>query len=386
MEPEAELPYSSGHPALVLAKVEAMVFRAPIEDPVITSFGVMTSRPSVVIRIEDADGAVGWGEVWCNFPAVGAEHRARLFENVVAPLLLERDWATPLEAFETLSRKLHVLAIQCGEEGPLAQVIAGADVALWDLVGRRLNVPLWQLFAGAAEVTVYASGINPVEPEATAERKRKEGYRAFKLKVGFGLERDIANLRALRDLLGRDVPLMVDANQAWDADTAIRIAPQLTQFELDWLEEPIAADRSAAEWLRVASASPVPLAGGENIRGLASFAEAIEGNALKVIQPDLGKWGGFSGCLRVGRQALEQGKLFCPHWLGGGIGQVASMHLKAAVGGDGYVEVDSNFNPLRELLGNPFPAFSKGKVMLSGAPGLGIEPDIERLRPFLVSF
>ncbi|HLZ03756.1 MAG TPA: mandelate racemase/muconate lactonizing enzyme family protein [Bradyrhizobium sp.] len=386
MEPEAELPYSSGHPALVLAKVEAMVFRAPIEDPVITSFGVMTSRPSVVIRIEDADGAVGWGEVWCNFPAVGAEHRARLFENVVAPLLLERDWATPLEAFETLSRKLHVLAIQCGEEGPLAQVIAGADVALWDLVGRRLNVPLWQLFAGAAEVTVYASGINPVEPEATAERKRKEGYRAFKLKVGFGLERDIANLRALRDLLGRDVPLMVDANQAWDADTAIRIAPQLTQFELDWLEEPIAADRSAAEWLRVASASPVPLAGGENIRGLASFAEAIEGNALKVIQPDLGKWGGFSGCLRVGRQALEQGKLFCPHWLGGGIGQVASMHLKAAVGGDGYVEVDSNFNPLRELLGNPFPAVSKGKVMLSGAPGLGIEPDIERLRPFLVSF
>ena len=374
MEPEAELPYSSGHPALVLAKVEAMAFRAPIEDPVVTSFGVMTSRPSVVIRIEDEEGAVG------------AEHRARLFENVVAPLLLERDWATPLEAFETLSRKLHILAIQCGEEGPLAQVIAGADVALWDLVGRRMNIPLWQLFGGAAEVTVYASGINPVEPEATAERKRKEGYRAFKLKVGFGLERDIANLRALRDLLGRDVPLMVDANQAWDADTAIRIGPQLTQFGLDWLEEPIAADRSAAEWLRVASASPVPLAGGENIRGLASFAEVIEGNVLKVIQPDLGKWGGFSGCLRVGRQALEQGKLFCPHWLGGGIGQVASMHLKAAVGGDGYVEVDSNFNPLRELLGNPFPAVSKGKVMLSGAPGLGIEPDIERLRPFLVSF
>src|SRR5690554_4415986 len=85
---------------LVLAKAEAWVLRVPIEQPVITSFGTMHSRPSVVGRVEDEQGAVGWGEIWCNFPAVGAEHRARLFDSVVAPLLLERNWSTPTEAFE----------------------------------------------------------------------------------------------------------------------------------------------------------------------------------------------------------------------------------------------------------------------------------------------
>jgi D-galactarolactone cycloisomerase len=382
MGPDVELPHSSG--PIVLAKVEVLVFRVPIEQPVMTSFGVMHSRPSVVVRVEDEHGATGWGEIWSNFPAVGAEHRARLFESVVAPLLLESRWTTPSEAFETLSRKLHVLAIQCGEEGPVAQVIAGADMALWDLVGRRCGVPLWQLFGGTAKVSVYASGLNPVEPEKLAARKRDEGYRAFKLKVGFGLERDMANLAALRDLLGWDVPMMVDANQAWDADTAIAAAQQLASFKLDWLEEPMPADAPPLDWARVAAACPMPLAGGENIRGSVNFMRAIEQNALQVIQPDLGKWGGFSGCLAIGRQARERGKRFCPHWLGGGIGLIASMHLKAAVAGDGYVEVDANDNPLRELLASPFPAVSAGLVELSRRPGLGIDPDLASLARFRV--
>jgi L-alanine-DL-glutamate epimerase-like enolase superfamily enzyme len=378
-------PLLSDLPPIVLAKVEAMVFRVPVDKPVITSFGTMHSRPSVVVRVEDDQGAVGWGEVWCNFPSVGAEHRARIVESAVAPLLLERRWRDPAEAFATLSRKLHVLGIQCGEEGTVAQAIAGADMALWDLVGRRLGQPLWRLFGGAAEVSVYASGLNPVEPEVLAAQKRDEGYRAFKLKVGFGLERDTANLRALRDLLGEATPLMVDANQAWNADLAIQSARAIAGFGLGWLEEPMPADASAADWQRVAAGSPVPLAAGENIRGLDDFTRAVEANVLEVIQPDLGKWGGFSGCLEVGRLVRGGGKLFCPHWLGGGIGLVASMHLKAAIGGEGYVEVDANDNPLRCSLGRPMPAVREGRVTLSDRPGLGVDPDIAGLAPFRVA-
>ena len=379
MEPEVELPRL---PALVLAKVEAMVFRVPIERPVITSFGTMHSRPGVVVRVEDAEGAVGWGEVWCNFPEVGAEHRARLLRSAAAPLVRERPWRDPAEVFEALTRRLHVLAIQSGEEGPVAHVIAGLDMALWDLVGRRLGQPLWRLFGGAPDVAVYASGLNPVEPEQLAAQKREEGYRAFKLKVGFGLERDLSNLRALRDLLGERTPLMVDANQAWDAQAAIEAAQAFAVFGLGWLEEPLPADAPPAEWKRVAADSPMPLAAGENIRGFADFAQAIDGAALRVIQPDLGKWGGFSGCLTVGRQAIAAGKLFCPHWLGGGIGLVASLHLKAAVGGEGYVEVDSNDNPLRESLGRPFPVVHESRVTLSDRPGLGVDPDVAGLEAF----
>ncbi|WP_421998070.1 mandelate racemase/muconate lactonizing enzyme family protein [Reyranella sp.] len=371
-------------PTLAVARVEAMVFRVPIERPVITSFGTMHSRPAVIVRVEDAEGAVGWGEVWCNFPDVGAEHRARLLRSAAAPLLLERPWRGPQEAFDALTRRLQVLAIQSGEEGPVAQVIAGIDMALWDLGARRLGQPLWRLLGGSAEVAVYASGLNPVEPEALAARKRAEGYRAFKLKVGFGLDRDSANLKALRDLVGSETPLMVDANQAWDADTAIDMAVAFEPFGLGWLEEPLRADAPAEDWQRVAERSPVPLAAGENIRGEEAFARAIEGQVLRVVQPDLGKWGGFSGCLDVGRRARAAGKLFCPHWLGGGVGLVASLHLKAAVGGAGYVEVDANDNPLREALGRPLPPVREGLMSLADRPGLGVEPDLAGLAPYRI--
>lgn len=365
-----------------LVKVEALVFRAPIAEPVQTSFGIMHDRPAVLVRLEDSDGVVGWGEIWCNFPAVGAEHRARVFESCIAPILLEKTWQHPTEAFVELHRRLRILAIQTGEPGTLAQAIAGADIALWDLIGKRVGQPLWRLLGGTDRLHTYASGLNPTSPEILAAAKRAEGYRAFKLKVGFGAKRDVANLRALRDLLGTETPLMIDANQAWTPEEAATMSQQLAEFNPVWLEEPIAADSPIHAWQSLAKLSPISLAGGENLRGEDGFSAAISSGAFAVIQPDIGKWGGFSGCLPVAKQAIEAGRLFCPHWLGGGIGLVASMHLKAASGGGGYVEVDSNPNPLRELLALPALALDNGAVTLSDRPGLGASPDLDAVREF----
>jgi D-galactarolactone cycloisomerase len=369
-------------PPIRLAKAEALVFRVPIADPVQTSFGIMHDRPAVLVRIEDRDGMVGWGEIWCNFPGVGAEHRARILESCVAPILLERHWEDPAAAFVELNRRLRILAIQSGEPGTLAQAIAGADIALWDLIGKRLGQPLWRLLGGSPGIRTYASGLSPTCPEALAAAKRDEGYRAFKLKVGFGAERDLQNLRALRDLLGADTPLMVDANQAWTPEEAREMSLRLAEFDPVWLEEPIAADYPMAVWEQLARDTRLPLAGGENLRGEDAFAAAISSGAFAVIQPDIGKWGGFSGCLPVARRAIDQGRMFCPHWLGGGIGLAASMHLKATLGGDGYVEVDSNPNPLRDLLAVPAAPLVDGKVALSARPGLGVEPDLEATLEF----
>src|SRR5690606_8259065 len=206
------------------------------------SFGIMHDRPAVLVRIEDDQGAVGWGEIWCNFPAVGAEHRARVLESCVAPILKERAWPHPAHAFDELSRRLHVLAIQSGEPGTMAQAIAGADIALWDLTAKRLGQPLWKLLGGSQQIQVYASGLSPTAPEELAARKKDQGYRAFKLKVGFGAERDVANLRALRRLFGPDTTLMIDANQGWDLATALEMSDLLAECKPMWLEEPIRAD------------------------------------------------------------------------------------------------------------------------------------------------
>src|SRR5699024_4131023 len=145
---------------LHIADVEALVFRAPAVPEVRTSFGTMLNRPALLVRLVDGDGIVGWGEAWCNFPAVGVEHRARLLTSIFAPLLHGSDCASPTALFDSLSVRAHVLGIQTGEAGPLAQVIAAIDMAAWDIVGQRASLPLWKLLGGVPDIDVYASGIN----------------------------------------------------------------------------------------------------------------------------------------------------------------------------------------------------------------------------------
>ncbi len=361
-------------------RVEAFVFRCPIATPVRTSFGTMHDRPAVFVRVEDADGAAGWGEIWCNFPSCGAEHRARLLETVMAPLLTSRGYAGPAEAFGWLSEKTAVLAIQSGEPGPMAQVIAGIDLALWDLCARRTRQPLWRYLGGDSdEVGVYASGINPDRPQDVVATRRAEGYRAFKLKIGFGEERDLANLSALRELLGPEAPLMVDANQGWTLEQALAAVPRLERFNLGWLEEPLRADRPWAEWQKLKQATRIPLAGGENVSGTDAFDAAIAQAPWSVLQPDLAKWGGISGCWPVVARGMAAGLRYCPHYLGGGIGLMASAHVLAAAGGDGILEIDANPNPLRTLLAPALSEISGGRARLGQGAGLGVEPDLKQL-------
>src|SRR3546814_6000836 len=133
--------------AIQLRSISVSVYRAPIKAPVQTSFGVLKDRAAVILQVVDNDGAVGFGEVWCNFPTVGAEHRARLLSETVAPLALGRSWPSVRECHRELARALHVLAIQAGESGPVAQVLAGLDIALSALVARRegkIGRALWR--------------------------------------------------------------------------------------------------------------------------------------------------------------------------------------------------------------------------------------------------
>lgn len=370
-----------------VASLRAFVYRSPVSTPVVTSFGIMHDRPMVLVRAEDREGAIGWGEIWCNFPTVGAEHRARLVESVLAPLLVGGDAADPAGAFAHLSERTRVLALQTGEFGPLAQSIAGIDMAMWDLAARRAGLPLWRMLGGASpDVAVYASGLNPDGPERLAAARWDDGYRAFKLKVGFGAERDAANLRALRAALGSRAALMVDANQAWSPEQALHEAPALDQFDLRWVEEPLRADQPWPVWQRLADRLRTPLAAGENLAGEAAFDAAIASGAIGVVQPDIGKWGGFSGGLPVARSVLAGGRRFCPHWLGGGVGLLASAHLLAAVGGDGgMLEVDANPNPLRTLLCGPLARVADGRATLTWEPGLGAPPDQATVREYLVA-
>ena len=366
-----------------IAAVECWVLRAPIATPVANAFGAMSNRPAVFLRISASDGAWGWGEVFSNFPQVGAEHRARLVSSLFAPMLNGQatDDAGAIRAL--LDQRTRQMAIQCGEPGPFAQIVGAVDQALHDLAARRAGVPLWKHLGGQPRLRVYASGIGPDAVARIALAKRSEGYRAWKLKVGFGSKRDVENLAALRQALGPDATIMCDANQAWTPDEAPARIEDLAPFRPHWIEEPIAADHPHAAWSALAQASEIPLAAGENLRGRDAFVDAIDAGYLAFLQPDVGKWGGIGGGLEVARHAAARGVAYCPHWLAGGVGLAASLHALAAGGIEGsYAEIDANPNPLREEV---FPLrVDNGWITLSDAPGLGVEPDLVRLKRYLV--
>lgn len=371
--------------AATIDQIDCWVLRAPIAQPVANAFGSMNNRPAVFLRLTDSHGASGWGEVFSNFPQVGAEHRARLIKSLFAPLLKGMDAENPESVRDQLDQRTRLMAIQCAEPGPFAQITGAVDQALWDMAARRAGVPLWRLLGGKSDrVRVYASGIGPDKVVEVARAKHQEGYRAFKLKVGFDAQRDRSNLAAMRAALGEEAVIMCDANQAWSPSEAAQRIAQLAPFRPHWIEEPIAADQPHRAWSELARCSEIPLAAGENLRGQDAFEQAIDQGYLRFVQPDVGKWGGIGGGLTVARLAIARGIAYCPHWLAGGVGLAASMHALAAVGdAAGWAEVDANPNPLREQV---FPMqVIDGWARLPQAPGLGIEPNLQALSAHLIT-
>src|SRR5258705_11476168 len=354
-------------------RVKAFCYRYPLSTPVVTSFGGMLIRPAVFVRVEDEDGQVGWGEVWANFPSTGAEHRARLVNEVLAPMLSGFAAHEPSDVFDTLTRGTSVLALQSGEFGPFAQAIAGIDLAVWDLYARRRNMALWKMLGGNRnQIRVYASGINPTGSRQMAEAALSRGHRALKLKIGFDLAADRANLASLHQLVG-DGMLAADANQAWSTERALEIAPHLAEFGLAWLEEPIRADRPWQEWQRLREGVGLPLAAGENITSRAGFEQVLGDDVLRVVQPDIAKWGGLSVCSGIARDILRSGKIFCPHYLGGGIGLLASAHLLAGGGGGGVLGMGCKEKPVSRRFCGSGAGIKGGKGRARGQAGLGIQ-------------
>ena len=377
-----------------LQSLTPSLYRVPLEQPVVTSFGTMRARWALWVCVKDADGATGWGEVWCNFPDSGAQHRCRLLQEVFAPLLPNLQGDHPISLSAEIASRIRILRLQSAEYGPLDQCAAGLDTAIWDLHAQRLGQPLHRVLRAelidptkpnvvqAPRIRVYASGINPKGAGKTVQRANQGGHRAFKVKLGFGLDQDLRTLQEVREI-DSVAWLAADANQAWQRDEAIALMPHLAPFNLAWLEEPIAADAHSDDWQALAAQAPIPLAAGENINHLTDFKVALQKWGLGVMQPDLAKWGGFTGCLEVVRQCRAHDVLYCPHFLGGGIGLLASAHLLAASDQPGLLEMDVNPNPLRtEMLGGAL-APQEGWVTLDDSPGLGQTHDLKAIKSWL---
>lgn len=366
--------------------VDLFLLEAPIDNPIRTSFAIMRNRPALLVRIEDLDGAFGWGEIWCNHPPVSGQARLRLAAEVVVPMFLASEYETPQDVRPTLERLTHILNIQCAEPGPYAQIIAGLDTAMWDLAARKKGEPLYRFLGGEStdKVRAYASGINPGDVAEQIPIARAAGYRDFKIKIGFDRVRDIDVVAQVADIIVEGEGYMLDANQAWTFDAAAEFCRALPDFKPRWLEEPMPADSTPNDWAALAGSVNVALAAGENALGDKQFDALIDTRALGFVQPDVAKWGGISGCLSVGQKVNTAGLTYCPHFLGAAPGLFASAHLLAAVGGAGLLEVDINPNPLRETLASVPIDIQDGYYQLPTGDGIGFTPNNEVIERYLV--
>lgn len=368
-----------------ICRVEAYLYRVALTTPVVLSFGRMNARWALLVSIEDEHGTKGWGEIWCNFPDCGALHRYRLLHQIFRPVLEGVAFDDPEDIYALLNAKTRILKIQTAETGPIDQCIAGLDCAVWDLAARHHKIPLYQLLGGSSKIVkTYASGINPKDVAITIRQAHDQGHRRFKVKVGFGEKTDLETLSLARES-ARDMELACDANQAWELTQAIHHADLFEPFGLSWIEEPIAADRPVEEWKSIAEHTNIRIAAGENLNTTAGFLRMMTASGLGIIQPDLAKWGGISGCREIAKTAAAYGLPYYPHYLGAAVGLITSAHLLASANPDGLLEVDVNNNPLRSNLLEDEFMLTDGALTLKDAPGLGFTPALEKIQQYRIT-
>jgi L-alanine-DL-glutamate epimerase-like enolase superfamily enzyme len=277
------------------------------------------------------------------------------------------------------------------------------EVAVWDLVGRALGAPVWQLLGGRNErLLAYASSGELAAPEERARRAvamRDRGVRAIKIRFHHAdWRRDIEVVEAVRDAVGSDLELMVDANQGWrmagdreprwDVATAAQCAQALERLGVYWLEEPLpTADLEG--YARLRRLTGVRLAAGEMVRGQHEARDLVLRGCLDVIQPDAVLAGGLGGCRRLAALADLCGRMLSPHTWSNGYGLVVNLHLALGVSTCPYVEVP--FDPpawsaeRRDwLLPAPVEIAVDGTIAPPAGPGLGVTPDLDALERYRV--
>lgn len=347
---------------------DARLVRVPLTRPWasdVTSVGVIATH---VVR---SDGAQGWGFSWT--PQIGAEAVLALLAHDIAGFAIGRD-AAPGALWDDLWRHLH----EAGSGGITTIAMAGMDLALWDAEARRQGEPISGLLGRERDaVRVYGSGVNlhyPID-ELVAQVRRwvGGGYEAIKVKVGKpDLAEDLERIAAVREALGPDRALMIDANQRWNLDQATRALDALHGFDLAWIEEPLAADdlRGHAE---LARRIDVPIALGENLYTTYRFREFLDVGAAQIVQPNVVRVGGITPFLRIAESAAEHGAPLHPHLLPELSGQLA-LALPACGGVEPWAEdvEDAGFGALGALR-DPSPVrIVAGRLTERPHEGLGI--------------
>lgn len=372
------------------------VLQSPLDQPFAFSQGWVGRRSATLVEVATDSGLTGWGEAF----AQGLEPpqiAAAVVEHALRPLVLG---ANPLD-IEVLWHRMYHQTRDYGRKGSVIAAISAVDIALWDLAGKHYGEPVHRLLGGAFRdrVQPYATGFYRLRGQGEAPRLADEalahfeaGFRLMKVKLGYGVDDDIAVIRAVaRAIEGRGVTLMVDTNHAYGRAEALRLGYVLDELDLRWYEEPVAPE-DIDGYCELRARLRTPIAGGENEHTLHGFRELLGRHAVDIAQPDVGSCGGLTAARHIVALAQANGIEVNPHVWGSAVAQAASLHLIAALpvahhsvfARPPVLEYDRSSHPFRrELVTEPIE-MADGAVPVPQGPGLGITLRAETLDRFRI--
>jgi L-alanine-DL-glutamate epimerase-like enolase superfamily enzyme len=361
-----------------IISIEYVLCRSELAKPIPLSCGALTHRNFGLIRIETDDGTVGWGETSINFPPWTYRERAATIAEGLAPLLIGERAHDVLRLRDKMVDATRSFT-RMWSEGALSQAISGIEMALWDVLGKDLDMPVATLLGGICRdtFTCYATGIRSDDPGAGAREAVAGGYGAIKMRVGFGDAADIAAAHAVRDAIGPDVALLIDANQAFDLPRARRMIAALAEVNPYWIEEPVLSDDFDAQQQLRLEFPEVPMAWGENSFRLAHYRTVAEAGLADYIMPDPCRCGGMGAAMDAARAVAAHGLPISAHHYGSDLGFAAMLHFMAANPRTDLVLRDIAPVPLRDNIVTETLVPVNGQVRLPPGPGFGVTPDLD---------
>lgn len=375
-----------------ITKVETFVLRAPVETPFTSARGWWyKSKNAMLVKVQTDDGIEGWGEAYGP-----AEVTKSAVDSLLAPLVVGRD---PFDV-DVLWRSMYQRIEDYDPQGFGVAAMSAVDIALWDIMGKAQNRPVYELLGGAhrQELQPYATGlyftsadgdlIGPAVEEAL--KYKEQGFTGVKMKIALPPRQELERVSRVREALGEDIDLMVDANHGYNLPAALALGREFDRMGLTWFEEPVSAhDLDAYKDLR--AKLDLPLAGGENAFTRFAFTQIIRERAMDIIQPDVCCAGGISEFQRISTIAEAFSIAVIPHVWGSAIGLNAALHVMAAQPAAPqtwqelplWMEYEQTENPFRDELVDEPVTQDRGLVTVPDGPGLGISVDqsvIDRYR------
>src|SRR5437763_12310147 len=312
-----------------IADVRIYVLEAALSEPFAYSQAWYERRGACLVEIIGEDGSSGWGE------AFGPPRLTAPIVEFYKPLLIGADALATEAIWQMLYNRLR----DHGQKGLAIEALSAVDIALWDLKGRHLGLPVYRLIGGPLRdrVEAYATGFyrkRGGDPFAylveEAHQRIREGFTGIKLKLGFGLEDDARLCETVRRAIGTEIRIMVDANHAYDALGAIRLGRLIEPLDIAWFEEP-APPEDHAGYRAVEQALSIPIAGGEAECTRWGVRQLLSERLVPMAQPRRVAAGGISERKKIADMANAFGVRVNPHVWGTGIALAASLQLIASL-------------------------------------------------------